>query len=96
MHAIEAYETVHSLPRNLLLGAAFRALNGELERFVEAMDHRMRDPDSFTWPSEDPLLCVLIGFAWAYALRWTDKVHEKHGLDGEEENDAADWWKPLF
>ena|SRR5208282_5230818 len=77
IHAIEAYEKAHSLPSDL---------------FVEAMDRRMRDPEAFDWPIDDPLLCVSIAFAWEHAMRWTDKVSEKYGLDVDED-EPADWWK---
>ena len=52
----------------------------------------MEDPDSFVWPLEDPLLCVALGFMLKHACRCAEKVHEKHDLGNDKQNEAADWW----
>jgi hypothetical protein len=50
----------------------------------------MEDPDSFEWPVENPLLCVLIAFMRKTTQRWVEKMVKSNGDDKDE---PADWWK---
>jgi hypothetical protein len=91
---IKAYEIEHALKREELLDAALRTLRGRLDQFVEAMDRRLADQENFAWPVEDPLLCVLIAFAWIHTIRWADKARDTYGLeDKADETEPLDWWE---
>jgi hypothetical protein len=92
--SIKAYEIEHALNREELLGAALEMIEGRKDQFVEAMDRRLADPENFVWPADDPLLCVLVAFAWIHTLRWANKVCDTYGLGIEADAaEPADWWK---
>jgi hypothetical protein len=78
IEAIEDFEITHSVDRDRLLGLATIALAGRTDLLGEAWAQLIDTPESFTWPIEDPLLCVLIAFMREHAFRWAHKVCEKH------------------
>jgi hypothetical protein len=78
LEAIEDYEITHSITRDRLLYLATIALTGRTDLLSEAYAQLIDTPESFTWPIEDPLLCVLIAFMREHAFRWAHKVCEKH------------------
>jgi len=39
---------------------AIIATKGRTEEVVELVNQFLKDPDSFEWPIEDPLLCVSV------------------------------------
>jgi hypothetical protein len=91
--AIEAYEKAHSVDRDRLIGLAMKAQKGQIHQVSEVCARLIDDPESFAWPSHDPLLCIAIGFLVAHALRWADKVQYGLDEDQEDEDEPADWWK---
>jgi hypothetical protein len=78
IEAIEGYEITHSITRDRLLYLATIALTGRTDLLSEAYAQLIDTPESFTWPIEDPLLCVLIAFMREHAFRWAHKVCKKH------------------
>jgi hypothetical protein len=50
---------------------------------------------SFVWPADDPLLCVLVAFAWVHIFRWADKVCEKHELEDDADDPRSTGGKVL-
>jgi hypothetical protein len=56
------------------------------------MDQFIKDPDSFEWPIEDPLMCVCLAFMRASASWIVKKINQEYGDDGEDD-DRDDWWK---
>jgi hypothetical protein len=77
IEAIEAFEITHSIDRDRLLSLATIALAGRTDLLGEAWAQLIDTPESFTWPIEDPLLCVLIAFMREHAFRWAHKVCKK-------------------
>jgi len=58
------------------------------------MDRRIADPENFVWPADDPLLCVLIAFAWIHTFRWANKARDTYGLEvAADEDEPAERWK---
>jgi hypothetical protein len=92
IEAIEDFEIKHSITRNRLLYLATIALTGRTDRLGDACAQLIDTPESFTWPIEDPLLCVLIAFMREHAFRWALKVCEKYSL-GDDPGEPADRWK---
>jgi hypothetical protein len=90
IEAIEAYEKTHSIDRDHLIDEAFEAAKERMDESSEKFARMMEDPDSFEWPVENPLLCVLIAFMRKTTQRWVEKMDKKHGVD---KNEPADWWK---
>jgi hypothetical protein len=78
IEAIEAFEITHSIDRDRLLSLATIALAGRTDLLGEAWAQLIDTPESFTWPIEDPLLCVLIAFMREHAFRWAHKVCVKY------------------
>jgi hypothetical protein len=76
--AIEDYEITHSITRERRLYLATIALTGRTDLLSEAYAQLIDTPESFTWPIEDPLLCVLIAFMREHAFRWAHKVCVKY------------------
>jgi hypothetical protein len=91
--SLETYTKDHSLEPATLICLAIKALEHHLEEFSEAGGRLMEDPDSFTWPLEDPLMCVALAFMLKQAYRCAHNLQEKHAL-GDGEDERADWWKP--
>ena len=52
IHALEARVTIEMY--------SFKAQENQSDKFSEAGERLMEDPDSFAWPLEDPLLCVAL------------------------------------
>jgi hypothetical protein len=92
IEAIEDFEITHSITRDKLLYLATIALTGQTDLLEDACAELLEHPESFTWPVEDPLLCVLIAFTREHAFRWALKMCEKYSL-GDEEGEPADRWK---
>jgi hypothetical protein len=92
VESVEAYTREHSLEPATIIPQAIKAMAHQLDEFSEAGERLMKDPDSFTWPLEDPLLCVALGFMLKHACRCADKVYEKHDFRGDRV-EQADWWK---
>ena len=90
---IAAYTRDHSVEPATLIPLAIKAQENQSEKFSEAGERLMEDPDSFAWPLEDPLLCVALAFMLKHACRCAEKVHEKHDFGDDKQNEAADWWK---
>jgi hypothetical protein len=80
IQAIEDYEIEHSINRDELLYLATVALTARTDLWCDACSQLIDTPESFTWPIEDPLLCVLIAFMREHAFRWALKVCEKYSL----------------
>ena len=89
---VEAYTQEHFLNPANLIPLAMKAHIDRLDLVGEEVNRLMRNPASFDWPLEDPILCVTIAFMRKLTNRWTDKVHEKLGLTYDQ-FDPADWWK---
>jgi len=85
-----AYEKKHSLNANELLSMAIIATNGRTEEVVEIVNQFLKDPDSFEWPIEDPLLCVSVAFMRACASWLISKINREYD---DDEDEPADWWK---
>lgn len=79
INAIEEFEITHAIDRERLLGLATIALAGRTDLLGEAWAQLIDTPESLTWPTEDPLLCVLIAFMREHAFRWAYKVCKKAG-----------------
>jgi hypothetical protein len=92
IESVRAYAKEHSLEPGTLIPLAIKALAHQADEFSEASERLMEDPDSFTWPLEDPLLCVALAFMLKHAYRCAHNLHEKHAL-GVDQNEPADWWK---
>jgi hypothetical protein len=88
-----AYTRDHSLEPATLIPQAIKAQENQSDKFSEAGERLMEDPDSFAWPLEDPLLCVALAFMLKHAFRCAEKVNEKHDFGNDKQNEAADWWK---
>ena len=58
IEAIEDYEITHSVDRDRLLDLATIALAGRTDLLGDACAQLIDAPVSFTWPIEDPLLCM--------------------------------------
>lgn len=91
-HTLEEFTQKHFLDPAKLIPLAMKAHIDRLDLVGEDVNRLMRDPATFDWPLEDPILCVTIAFMRKLTNRWTDKVHERLGLT-EEQFDPADWWK---
>jgi hypothetical protein len=78
VQAIEDYEITHSVTRDMLLYLATEALVNRTDLLGDAYAQLIDTPESFTWPIEDPLLCVLIAFMREHAFRWAHKVCVKY------------------
>ena len=91
-HTLEEFTQKHFLVPAKLIPLAMKAHIDRLDLVGEDVNRLMRDPATFDWPLEDPILCVTIAFMRKLTNRWTDKVHERLGLK-EEQFDPADWWK---
>jgi hypothetical protein len=89
IEAIEDFEITHSITRDRLLYLATTALTGRTDLLGDACAQLIDTPKSFTWPIEDPLLCVLIAFMREHAFRWALKVCEKYSL-GHDAGEPAD------
>jgi hypothetical protein len=61
-----------------LLYLATIELTGRTDLLGDACAQLIDTPESFTWPIEDPLLCVLIAFMREHAFRWAQKVCVKY------------------
>ena len=92
IEAIENYEIERSITRDELLYVATIALTGRTDLLGDTCAQLIDAPESFTWPIEDPLLCVLIAFMREHAFRWALKVCEKYSL-GDDAGEQADRWK---
>jgi hypothetical protein len=77
---VAAYTRDHSVEPATLIPLAIKAQENQSDKFSEAGERLMEDPDSFAWPLEDPLLCVVLAFMLKHAFRCAEKVHEKHDL----------------
>jgi hypothetical protein len=93
IESVEAYAKENSLEPATIVPKAIVAMEFQLDEFSEAGERLMRDPDSFTWPLEDPLLCVALAFMLKHACRCAEKVYEKQDLGNDPQNNSADWWK---
>ena len=71
---------------------AIETLDDRIDLLCDAGAQLIDTPEMFTWPIEDPLLCVLIAFMREHAFRWALKVCEKYSL-GDHAPEPADWWK---
>jgi hypothetical protein len=78
IEAIEDFEITHSITRDRLLYLATIELTGRTDLLSDACAQLIDTPESFTWPIEDPLLCVLIAFMREHAFRWAHKVCVKY------------------
>ena len=78
IEAIEDFEITHSITRDRLLHLATIELTGRTDLLGDACAQLIDTPESFTWPIEDPLLCVLIAFMREHAFRWAHKVCVKY------------------
>jgi hypothetical protein len=92
IEAVEDYERAHSVDRDRLLALATIAQARRIDLPCQACGRLIDDPESFTWPVKDPLLCVMIAFLREFTFRWSEKVCEKHGLCNDAD-EPADWWK---
>ena len=93
IESVVAYTKNRSLEPATLIPLAIKAQENKSEKFSEAGERLMQDPDSFAWPLEDPLLCVALAFMLKHACRCAEKVHEKHGFGNDKQSEVADWWK---
>ena len=93
IESVVTYTKDRSVEPATLIPLAIKAQENQSEKFSEAGERLMEDPDSFAWPLEDPLLCVALAFMLKHACRCAEKVHEKHGFDNDKQHEAADWWK---
>jgi hypothetical protein len=93
IESVVAYTKDHSVEPATLIPLAIKAQENQSEKFSEAGERLMEDPDSFAWPLEDPLLCVALAFMLKHACRCAQKVHEKHDFGNDKQYEAADWWK---
>ena len=93
IESVVAYTKDRSVEPATLIPLAIKAQEHQSEKFTEAGERLMEDPDSFAWPLEDPLLCVALAFMLKHACRCAEKVHEKHDFGNDKQNEAADWWK---
>jgi hypothetical protein len=73
---VAAYTKDYSVEPATLIPLAIKAQENQSEKFSEAGERLMEDSDSFTWPLEDPLLCVALAFMLKHACRCAEKVHE--------------------
>jgi hypothetical protein len=90
LERIYTYEKEHSIDRNHLIPLAMKSTQGRTEEVVELMNQLLKDPDSFEWPIDDPLLCVTLAFMRSSSNWITKKINEEYG-DGDDDED--DWWK---
>ena len=88
IESVVAYTKDHSVEPATLIPLAIKAQENQSEKFSEAGERLMEDPDSFAWPLEDPLLCVALAFMLKHACRCAQKVHEKHGFDNDKQNEG--------
>jgi hypothetical protein len=88
--AIKAYEKEHGIDRERLFNVAMKAQRNDIDQLKQAMELFAEDPDSFEWPVENPLLCLLIGVIWKHAEHWKEKLIQEYG---DEDDYQADWWK---
>jgi hypothetical protein len=87
IESLEAYEKTHSIDRDLMFGLAVKAHESRTGQLIEMMERFFEDPESFKWPIEDPLLCIMIRVMQKHAERWIEKVNLEYG------DDQGDWWK---
>jgi hypothetical protein len=90
---VEAYRKERAIILDELIP---RAVAAQVDRVDEVLNtvHRLRkDPGSFEWPIEDPLLCVSIAFMRECMEWWLNKLNEEDGDEDSEDDDQADSWK---
>jgi hypothetical protein len=93
LERIYTYAEKWSIDRNKLIPLAIISTKGREEEVVEIMDRYLKDPPSFEWPIEDPLLCVSIACMQACANWMTKKINQEYGNEDEDGQEPADWWK---
>ena len=93
IESVRAYTKERSLQPATLIPLAIEALELQLDEFSDAGERLIEDPDSFTWPLEDPLMCVALAFLLKHAYRCAHKVHEKYGL-GYDESGLSSSYRP--
>src|ERR1700722_14912594 len=84
---VVAHTNDRSVEPATLIPLAIKAQENQSEKFSEAGERLMEDPDSFAGPLEDPLLCVALAFMLKHAHRCAHKVYEKHGFSDDELKD---------
>jgi hypothetical protein len=90
---VMAYQKEHAIVLDELIP---RAVAAQIERVDEVVKstHRLRkDPGSFEWPIEDPLLCVAIAFIRESMDWWLNKINEEDSDEDSSDDDQADDWK---
>jgi hypothetical protein len=92
IESVNSYTKERSLEPATLIPLAIKALAHQTAEFSKAGERLLKDPDSFTWPLDDPLLCVALAFMLKHAYRCAHNLHEKHAL-GVPQDEPADWWK---
>ncbi len=85
IESIETYTQEQATEPATLILLAIKAQGDNTERFSEAGERLMEDPDSFAWPVEDPLLCVALAFMLKHASRCGKKVHEKSNVGNDQD-----------
>jgi len=93
LERICAYEKEHAIDQNYLIPVAIKSTKPRKEEVVELVNRYIKNPDSFEWPIEDPLMCVSIAFMRACATWLTKKIDQEYGGEDEEDDDQGDWWK---
>jgi hypothetical protein len=81
-----------SIDLNKLLPLAIKSTEGREEEVVEIMGRSLKDPPSFEWPIDDPLLCISIAYMRMCASWIAKKINQEYA-DNEDNEEPADWWK---
>ncbi len=77
IQAIEDYETAHLVDRDRLLELATIAHAERADLLGQACAQLIDNPESFTWPINDPFLSMEIAFSREPRFRWRTKCAEK-------------------
>ena len=85
---VEAYRKEHAIVLDELIPRAVAAQRRRVNRVIKTVHRLRKDPGSFKWPIEDPLLCVAIAFLWECMSWWIKKVSQEYG-DGDEDRDES-------
>jgi hypothetical protein len=94
LERICTYEKEHSIDRNHLIPLAMKSTRERTEEIVELMNQLLKDPESFEWPIDDPLLCVTLAFMRSSSSWITRKINEEYGEEDDDDEDgqeSADW-----
>jgi len=83
---VHAYQKEHAIVLDEFIPRAVAAQIERVDEVVKTTYRLRKDPDSFEWPIEEPLLCVAIAFMRECMEWWLNKINEE-----DSEDEPTDW-----